>query len=242
MDCLAPVIAGPFVGSFLGVLIRRLPVGESVAVSRSRCDSCRARLGVRDLVPLLSFILSRGHCRRCGSAIAAFNPAIELAASAVALSVVPFACGAAAWAWCVLGWGLLALAWIDWEWLILPDVLTLPLIVAGIAMGGIDPSLGYGERSLGALLGYASFSLLAWVYRAVRRRDGLGGGDAKLLAVAGSWLGPASLPNVVMIAAMGALVWTLGRSVAARRKVSDEPIPFGPFLALGIWLVLLAGA
>lgn len=242
MDCLGPVFLAPFVGSFLGVLIRRLPVGEPIVVSRSRCDACGVCLGPRDLVPLLSFALSRGRCRHCGAAIAAFHPAIELAATAVALSVVPFACGLAAWAWCVLGWGLLALAWIDWECLILPDVLTLPLIVGGIAMGGIDPSLGYGERSLGALIGWACFSLLAWVYRAFRRREGLGGGDAKLLAVAGSWLGPTSLPDVVVIAAVSALVWTLGRSVAARRKVSDEPISFGPFLALGIWMVLLAGA
>jgi leader peptidase (prepilin peptidase)/N-methyltransferase len=111
-----PIIVAPFIGSFLGVLIRRLPAGEPVAMARSACAACGRRLGARDLVPLVSFLLLRGRCRICGAPIGWFHPAIELAALGVALwAALTQDAPGLVWASCVLGWTLLALGWIDVE-------------------------------------------------------------------------------------------------------------------------------
>src|SRR5271165_7263516 len=109
-----PAIVAPFIGSFLGVLIRDLPTDRLARWSRSRCDSCGTVLGCADLIPVVTYVLAHGRCRHCGGRIGTFYPAIELAALLVAACVGVTAFDAAdAWAGCVLGWTLLALAWID---------------------------------------------------------------------------------------------------------------------------------
>ena len=194
--CLALLIA-PFVGSFLGVLIERLPAGRPVLLGRSACDHCGRMLAVRDLVPLVSYLARRGRCA-CGEArLSAFYPAIELAALGVAMSAVAVLSGWLLWASLGLGWALLALAAIDLRHLVLPDILCLPLIPAGLAIAwALDPAL-LPDHALGAILGFAAFVAIAFVYRRLRGREGLGMGDAKLLAAAGAWLGwRALLPGV----------------------------------------------
>ena len=239
---LAPLLVAPFVGSFLGVLIRRLPDGRPVGWARSACEQCGHSLGAADLVPLASYALRRGRCRYCDAPIGAFHPAIELAAIGVAgwaALVEPAA--ARLWADCVLGWGLLALAWIDWQHWRLPDVITLPLLLLGLGATAIEAPAALTAHAGGAALGWAGLLALAAAYRALRGRAGLGGGDAKLLGAGGAWLGWRALPEVAVLGALAGIALALAQAARGRRLHAAMAVPFGPGLALAIWLWRLYG-
>jgi leader peptidase (prepilin peptidase)/N-methyltransferase len=231
----------PFVGSFLGVAITRLPVGARVVLARSSCPSCDHALGVRDLVPLLSWAFLRGRCRHCGAAIGTFYPAIELAAVLIAAWAALVLPGALVFAGCLLGWALLALGVIDRRHEILPDVLTLPLIAAGLGVAyWLDPA-SLRDHAIGAVAGFAAFFIIRVAYRRVRGREGLGMGDAKLLAAGGAWVSWPGLPGIVLWAAMAGLAVALIRALTGGRVTAADRIPFGPYLCGGIWLVWLYG-
>ncbi|NOG72644.1 prepilin peptidase [Roseicella sp. DB1501] len=239
-----PVLAAPFIGSFLGVLIRRLPEGRPVGLARSACERCGTALAARDLLPIGSYLALGGRCRACGTAIAPFHLAVEVAAlllAGTAAALLPDD-PPRLWLTCGLGWALLALAWIDWEHLILPDALTLPLIPAGLlATWWLAPAELTGHAA-GAALGYLAFRGVALAYRRLRGREGLGQGDAKLMAAAGAWLGWEALAAMVLVAALLGLA--LAGILALRRGGLDaaEPLPFGPCLALALWLCWLRQA
>jgi leader peptidase (prepilin peptidase)/N-methyltransferase len=233
------VMASPFIGSFLGLLIQRLPEGAWIARGRSRCDACGTPLRARDLVPLLSWLAAGGRCRYCRQPLGWFYPVIELAALAVAFTSVLIDGGQGAWLDCLLGWWLLALGWIDLRTWLLPDALTLPLIIAGLAASFVFDPDQLVNRALGAALGYASLMTVAALYRALRGREGLGGGDAKLLAASGAWLGAAGLPQVILLAALSALAAAACLRLAGVRLGIHSALPFGPFLALATWVLWL---
>jgi leader peptidase (prepilin peptidase)/N-methyltransferase len=238
------VLIAPFIGSFLGLLIRRLPEGSPIARGRSRCDACGATLRVRDLVPILSWLMVRARCRYCGQPLGWFYPGVELAALAIALAAVLIDGvlvdgGQGAWLDCLLGWWLLALGWIDLRTWLLPDALTLPLIIAGLAASFMFDPDQLVNHALGAPLGYASLMTIAALYRALRGREGLGGGDAKLLAASGAWLGAAGLPQVILLAALSALAAAGFLRLAGMRLRMHSALPFGPFLALATWVLWL---
>jgi leader peptidase (prepilin peptidase)/N-methyltransferase len=231
----------PLAGSFLGVVITRLPEGETVVAGRSRCRQCSHALGVLDLVPIISWLASNGRCRYCAAAIPSFYPLIEVAAIIVALWAGAVVSGWLVWTSCALGWALLSLAVIDQRHQRLPDALTLPLIPAGLAVAwGIDADL-LADHALGALAGFAVFFTIAAAYRRLRGQEGLGLGDAKLLAAGGAWLAWQGLPSVVLIAAVIALAIALAQSLGRRRLQAQERLAFGPYLAIAIWLVWLYG-
>lgn len=235
------LLLAPVVGSFLGVVIERLPAGRPILRGRSQCAGCGETLSARDLVPLATWLARRGRCRCSRVRLSVFYPAIELAALAVALSAVAVLSGWLLWASLALGWTLLTLAVIDWRHYQLPDALTLPLIPAGLVVAwAIDPTR-VGAHAIGAAAGWLAFAALAWLYRRLRGRDGLGGGDAKLLAVAGAWLGWPALPGVVLLAAGTGLALALARALGGAKLTATERIAFGPCLALAIWLVWLFG-
>ena len=233
--------AAPFIGSFLGVLVRRLPEGRPMAWGRSHCEHCGAALAVRDLVPFVSWLLARGRCRFCGRPLGWFYPAIELAALAVALVAVAADGGEGTWLDCLLGWWLLALGWIDLRQWLLPDALTLPLVLAGLGAAAVLDPEQLTNRALGAALGYLGFRLIASVYRALRGREGLGQGDAKLLAASGAWVGASALPQVILGAAASALLAAVCLRLACVRLAAHSALPFGPFLALATWVIWLFG-
>jgi len=234
--------AAPFVGSFLGVLIRRIPAGRDWMAARSACDQCGHTLGPAELVPLASFAALRGRCRHCRAPIARFHPAIELAALAVAAWAILADGPAETLAGdCVLGWGLLALAWIDAETFLLPDILTLPLLLLGLFEAFAQAPDQLADRAAGALAGWFGLAALAALYRRLRGRDGIGGGDAKLLGVAGAWLGWLALPWVLLVAALLGLAWAGARTARGDRLDRTTALPFGPPLALAIWLLRLHG-
>jgi len=236
-----PVLAAPFVGSFLGVLAMRLPAERSPLWGRSFCDHCAHVLSGADLVPIASWLCSRGRCRHCGEAIAPIHPAIELAALTVAIWAVLVTEGAMLWPSCILGWSLLTLAVIDWRDGLLPDALTLPLLAFGLGTAYfVDPSLVL-PRMIGVVAGFTCFALIRWLYRFLRGREGLGRGDIKLLAAAGAWVSWDGLPSVVLIGALAGLLVALVGRIAGRRFTLDQRLAFGPYLCLGIWLVWLYG-
>jgi leader peptidase (prepilin peptidase)/N-methyltransferase len=227
------------IGSFLGVLILRLPAGEPVVFSRSVCHHCATLLKPADLVPLISFAWNRGRCRHCRAPIGWFHPAIELAALGVALWVT--LAGASGWIGCGLGWTLLTLAWIDWRDMLLPDMLTLPLLLAGLACSLFLEPDALLDHTLAAVLAFALLEGVALLYRRLRGIDGLGGGDAKLFAAAGAWCGLAALPAVLLGSALTGLALAAGLRLVGQRVTRETRIPFGPCIALAFWLVWLYG-
>ncbi len=237
-----PLLAAPFVGSLLGVLIARLPRDAPVALARSRCDHCGAPIAPRDLVPLLSYVVLRGCCRRCRAVIPAFHWRIELAALLIpAAALVAGIGGAGLWVVCVAGWLLLALAWIDAETMLLPDALTLPLFLTGLgATWWLRPeALLY--HALAAGLAFLLLNEVGRLYRRVRGREGLGAGDPKLLGAIGAWVGLVNLPAVLLGSAVAGLAWALLMRVRGEAIGMNTALPFGPFLAVAGFLVLIAG-
>ena len=238
---LLPIIAAPFVGSFLGLVVRRLPTGENITAGRSRCDHCGTALTARDLVPVLSWAWTGARCRHCGARLGWFYPAIELAAVAVAVACAiadaddPFRL----WLDCMLGWTLLTIAWIDIEQLILPDILTLPLVLMGLAVTAWETPDALGDHALAAAVGYMVFRGIAYLYRVLRGREGLGEGDAKLLAACGAWLGLLSLDLVILVAAGIGLIGAAVAWAAGQRLDVASAVPFGAALAAALFALRL---
>ena len=238
-DWLVPVLVSPFVGSFLGVLIGRFPTGQGVVAGRSRCGGCGRALGPAELAPVLSYLALRGRCRGCGGRIGIFHLAIELAAIFVALWAASVDEGARLWADCMLGWALLALGWIDARHMVLPDVITLPLILAGLGFALVVDSGQIVDHAAGAAIGWMIFWSVARIYRSLRGRDGLGQGDAKLLAAGGAWVTWSGLGPVMLLAALIGLAMALIIRLRGGLPTAATAIPFGPPLALAIWVVWL---
>jgi leader peptidase (prepilin peptidase) / N-methyltransferase len=235
------LLVAPFVGSFLGLIIRRLPEGLPIVWARSRCEWCGTQLRARDLVPILSWVAAKGRCHYCRRSLGWFYPGIELAAVGVALSAVLADGGQGAWLDCLLGWALLTLGWIDIRRWLLPDVVILPLVIAGLAAAAAFEPEQLTGRALGAALGYLSLRAVAALYRVLRGREGLGQGDAKLLAASGAWVGAGALPQVILVAAISALIAAASLRLAGVRVTARSALPFGPFLALATWILWLYG-
>ncbi|SNS79334.1 prepilin peptidase [Antarctobacter heliothermus] len=229
------LLLAPAIGSFLAVLVDRLPRGEDVITQPSRCRSCDTPLRWRDLVPLLSYPVQRGRCRYCGVALPGWLWLMELAA--LGLAVLALLRGGTAWEiWCSAGllWLLLALAVSDLLWFRLPDALTAAL--AALCLGAALAQGVFVEALAGGLLGSGSFLALRLGYKALRGREGLGMGDVKLMAGLGALTGPFDLPLLVLVAALGALSVTLGLH---RQLKGDLALPFGTALsgaAALLWL------
>lgn len=236
-----PAIAAPFIGSFVGLVALRMPAGQPVIVSRSACAHCGTKLNAVDLVPLLSWFLLRGRCRHCHSTLGLFYPGVELAAIGVAVWAMATLPPALVWVGCALGWALLAAAVIDFRHLLLPDAIVLPLIPAGIALHILIAPERWLDQALGALTGFVVLVAIREVHARIRQREGLGLGDAKLLAAAGAWVGWQGLPSVLFIAALVTLAGAIIAHAMDRRVDLKGEIPFGPALALAMWLVWLYG-
>ncbi len=260
---LAWALLGLLAGSFLSVVIYRLPVmmqretanfiaqerdeplphpeAYNLLVPRSACPSCGHQLSALENVPLLGWLWLRGRCRHCAAAIPLRYPLVELLSSLLAaLLIWRLGSSAAGMAALALAWMLVALAFIDLDTQLLPDDLTLPLLWAGLLvnLNGVFASLP--DAVIGAAAGYLSLWSVYWLFRLITGREGIGYGDFKLLAALGAWLGWLMLPMIVLVSSvLGAIVgMTL---IALRRQQRGNPIPFGPFLALAGLLALIYG-
>ncbi len=213
----------------------RWPNGVSVLRGRSRCDACGERLGARDLVPILSYFLVRGRCRRCGAEIDRRHLAAEAGAALIGLTAIAAHPLPAAIFTALFGWWLFLLAALDVEHHWLPDRLTLMLLPAGLAVGfiGIGPLLE--ARLIGAAVGYASLALIGFAYLRLRGREGLGGGDPKLFAAIGAWLGWAQLPFVLLGAGLIGLAALLVMRLRGVPVAATDRLPLGTLMALAAW-------
>jgi len=221
------------IGSFLGVVITRLPAGEPILVGRSQCPHCHTRLAPWEMIPLLSFILQKGRCRHCHAPIDPIHWQIELAALAVAFLAASRAQTLDQLAaWCLLGFILLPLAWIDLRHFWLPDVIVLPGILTGLAACWWLTPYDLTAHAAGAAVGFLSLALIREIYRRLRHREGLGLGDAKLLALAGAWTGWQDLAAIMLEAAI------LGIAVTLITRAKGK-LPLGAYMAPVIFLAAL---
>ena len=233
-------LLGLSLGSFLNVVIYRLPLGLSLWRPRSQCPHCRSPIAARDNIPLLSYLVLRGRCRHCRARIRPRYPAVELAAALcvlVSVLVSPGPAAAAARATFLLA--LVAVTLIDLEHRIIPDEISLP----GIALGLIVcPLLNVPrlDALIGALVGFGGLLAIAAAYRAVRGVPGMGGGDIKLAGMLGAFLG---WKGVLMATIAGSLIGALVgiALLVTRRGTGKTALPFGSFLAPAAGLVLLVG-
>ena len=239
---LVAIVAAPFLGSFLGVVADRLPAGRSIVAPRSHCESCGTPLKPAAMIPIVSWAALGGRCATCKAPIPVHLPLIEVAALALAVIAALTRDGPSFWAAYVLLLGLLPLAFADWVHMVLPDAVLAFLALAGIAWGFLGGDIGLRDMGLGAVAGGGAFLAIAWGYRLLRRRDGLGLGDVKLMAVAGIWVGWQGLPTVALAAALLALAVESGRALVTRQGLkADSRLAFGPYLCAGLALAWLLG-
>jgi leader peptidase (prepilin peptidase)/N-methyltransferase len=253
-ESLLAVLVGLILGSFLNVVITRLPRGESLWAPRSRCPQCRQPLAWYDNIPLVSYAFLRGRCRACQTPIPWRYPLVELAGGLMILALWrTFPYQPALLAYVPFCLALVALTVIDLEHRLLPDAITLPVIILGLLLSLVLPCLTLWESAAGALGGGALFAGIAWGYEKLTGRPGLGWGDVKLLAMIGAFLGVWALPWVIFISAgLGTLTGILQLLMASpggRGQWRTLPLPYGPFLAIGAccylfgsaWLHILSG-
>lgn len=234
-------LVGLVVGSYLNVLVHRLPLGQSTVRPRSRCPACGAAIRARDNLPVLSWLLLRGRCRDCGAAISPRYPLIEAATGTLfAACVLCFGFAPEAAAAAVLGTLLLALAAIDLDHFLLPDKLTLPGIALGLVAQWLLPSGSLVAGLRGALVGAGLLLAIAGAWELLRGVEGMGLGDVKMLAMVGAFLGAG---GVLLTLVLGTLAGSVvGLALVARRGTDlQAQLPFGVFLAAGGLVALFAG-
>lgn len=256
---------GLIVGSFLNVVIHRLPImmqrqwqtecaslaGAAAAgtasppynllVPRSRCPHCAALITARDNIPIASYLMLGGRCRQCKARIALRYPIVEALCGVITATVAwRFGFGVPALLAAGFSWALLALAAIDFDTQLLPDSITLPCLWLGILANYFGLFVDLEASVLGASAGYLSLWIVYWAFKLVTGKEGMGYGDFKLAGMICAWLGWQALPVVIILSSVvGAAV---GISlIAFRGHDRAMPIPFGPYLACAGWITLIWG-
>lgn len=238
-------LLGAILGSFIATLALRWPQGRSVVAGRSTCDGCGRALRAAELVPLVSYLALRGRCATCRRPIDPFHPGVEAAAAVIGFAAGLVAPGTEGLAGAAFGWLLLALGAFDLLAFWLPDRLTGALALGGLFAGGLELGPAMTERLVGGVAGYLSLWLIARAYRRLRGREGLGGGDAKLLGGIGLWLGWRPLPAVLFCACLLGLGLVMYRALSGRRVRGNDMVPLGTLLALAAyptWLLMVGQA
>ena len=228
-------------GSFAATLSDRWPKGGSIVGPRSACASCGRKLAVADLVPILSFLVTRGRCRHCEARIPVRYPLTETACAGVAMAAALLLPGPQAVWIALFGWQLVALALLDAEHFWLPDVLTGMLAATGLAHALIMAAPVLSDALAGGVSGFLSLYAIAVVYRHVRHKAGLGGGDPKLFGAVGLWSGWQPLPVILFSSALIGIGLAAVLTIRDRgdRQFLSRRLPFGTCLAISAWLWLL---
>jgi leader peptidase (prepilin peptidase)/N-methyltransferase len=233
------LLFGALVGSFLNVVIVRLPEeGASVVFPASHCPDCKKHISWYDNIPVLSFLFLRGRCRQCGARISWRYPLVESAMALLSLALyLHFGLSLLFPIYFLFCAALIAVIFIDLQHQLIPDVISLPGIVLGFGLSFVNPFVTWQEAGLGILFGGGSFYLVALVYYLLTKREGMGGGDIKLLAMIGAFLGWHSLPFVVFGSSLLGTVVGVGAMIK-QGKGGKTVIPYGPFLAIAALLYL----
>jgi leader peptidase (prepilin peptidase)/N-methyltransferase len=238
------MLAGAAIGSFIGTALVRLPEERSLLSGRSACDACGTRIGVGDLVPLVSWLVLRGRCRACSAPIGLGQIGCEIGGAVIGGAAVLLAPAGVALPAMVLGWQLLLLGAIDARHLWLPR----PLVaVLGLSGTGFVAMQAWQTASLlpvwtgltGGLLGFAMLWAVARGYRVLRGRDGMGEGDPPLLGAIGVWIGPMGVIGAVIGASLIGLVAALAMLLARKPVAGDTTLPLGTLLAMAAWPIFL---
>ena len=257
------LVMGLMVGSFLNVVIYRLPRimerdwavqcaelrGEeapkqeafNLAVPRSRCPACAHPISALQNIPIASYLALNGKCSACGARISPRYPLVEaLSGLASAYAAWHFGFGLAAFAAILFLWCMIALSFIDFDTQLLPDSITLPLLWAGLLLNLGSTFTDLGSAVIGAAAGYLSLWSVYWGFRIATGKEGMGFGDFKLLAAIGAWLGWQMLPLVVLASSFVGAIFGISLMLLAKHG-RNVPIPFGPYLAVAGVVALLWG-
>jgi leader peptidase (prepilin peptidase)/N-methyltransferase len=262
------LVLGLCVGSFLNVVIYRLPVmmeaqwrkdccelmeldqasaeGDdapfNLATPNSRCPRCEHAIKPWENIPVVSYLVLRGRCSNCGDRISLRYPTIELLSGLLALFLgLHFgAASAGLLGALVFTWALLALTMIDIDQQLLPDDITLPLLWLGLLFNLFGVFASLPNAVMGAMAGYLSLWSIYWVFKLATGKEGMGFGDFKLLAALGAWLGWQALPMIILLSSLvGAVIGVF--LMVMQRRGKDIPMPFGPYLAIAGWIAFLWG-
>lgn len=228
----------PITGSFIGLLIHRLPVGRDVGLDRSECDVCGHKLTAFDLLPVLNWVLSRGRCRFCGAGVSFLYPLIELAALGPVVWAWSEFAGWRLWASCILGWALMVSALINVSHFTVPGRLSLLIALLGLLTAWFSVPGEFAGHLAGLVVGGAMGIAVDMLDRRLEGRLGFGGDADKLFAAAGAWLAWQGLPSLVVVAVLTALMVT---AVGAPRRWWGGRLAGGACVAVGLWLVWLYG-
>lgn len=226
-------IFGALVGSFLNVVILRLPKeGASIIFPASHCPKCETQLHWFENIPIISWLILRGKCRTCKVSISVQYPLVELAMALLSFCLISkFQLSIAYVGYFVFGAALLTIIVIDLYHQIIPDVISLPGIIFGFCFSFINPSVYWLDSLIGLFVGGGFLYAIAWAYYILRKQEGMGGGDIKLLAMLGAWLGYQSLLFIVFFSSFtGAIIGIIALKV--QKSGANTRIPFGPFLSV----------
>lgn len=258
------LLLGLIVGSFLNVLIHRLPImldrdwttqsramlglppepkgpAYNLLLPHSECPRCTHKIRALENIPVISYLMLRGKCAECRAKISLRYPLVELATGVLSAFVVyHFGLSWQAGAFLLLTWGLLAMSLIDADHQLLPDVLVLPLLWLGLIVNGQGLFTSLYDALWGAVAGYLSLWLVYWAFKLITGKEGMGYGDFKLLAMLGAWGGWQILPLTILLSSLvGAVLGVV--MLKMRNAQTSTPIPFGPYLAIAGWIALLWG-
>lgn len=256
-------LLGLLIGSFLNVVVHRLPImaqrelenyiaheaGKelphqdrfNLMVPRSRCPHCGHQIGALENIPVVSWLVLRGKCKACKAPISARYPLVELVTGALsALLVWQLGSGPMGLAALPFAWLLIAMTLIDYDTKTLPDDLTYPLLWLGLLVNLGGTFVPLRDAVIGAMAGYLALWSVYWLFKLATGKEGMGYGDFKLLAALGAWLGWAMLPTIIILSSVVGAVVGIGLIVFAKRA-RDNPIPFGPYLAAAGIIALLYG-
>lgn len=234
-------LLGLCLGSFLNVLIVRVPNAKSIWFPRSHCLNCKRTLRLGDLIPVVSFILLKGHCHFCKSRISFRYPLVEIISCFLSILLVwKFGVSDKLFFGLLFTGSLIALSFIDLEHMILPDLITLPMLWLGLIVNAFHLYQSPEQAILGAALGYLTLWIIYWAFKITTQKEGLGYGDFKLVAMLGAWMGWQSLPLILLISSLTAAIYGVVL-IVLKRNTRHTAIPFGPFLASGGFVVFLYG-
>lgn len=255
---------GLLVGSFLNVVIYRLPIMMetrwrrdccellevepekqdaplTLATPNSHCPVCKSAVKPWQNIPVLSYVLLRGKCGNCGTSISLRYPTIELVTGLMTLALAGFFDLSPAMFGAVLfTWALIALTMIDVDHQLLPDDITLPLLWLGLLFNLDSTYVSLTDAVIGAMAGYLILWTIFHVFRLITGKEGMGYGDFKLLAALGAWLGWQMLPEIILVSSLVGAICGIALMLIKRRG-KEVPIPFGPYLAVAGWIALLLG-
>jgi len=259
------MVLGLFVGSFLNVVVYRLPIMMekgwrkecreflelseeeaddkpfNLAIPRSACPSCGNLIKAWQNIPVLSWLLLRGKCHSCKTPISAEYPIVELLTGLLSVAIaMKFGASLQTIFALLFTWALICLALIDFHTTLLPDTITLPLMWLGLLLSLVPIFVDTQAALIGAAAGYLSLWLVFQTFKLITGKEGMGFGDFKLLAALGAWLGFAKLPLVILLSSLTGAVIGITMMVAFKHQ-RDKPIPFGPYLAIAGWIALMWG-